>query len=100
MHTGYLLESINRFAITCKPLKSVMNHVKENKLDFIVLGDFNTDLDEQSYPSQDILECMPPYVILKKDLSYSCIHQSGSVSNIDHIISSSQLECSIIHVGI
>ena len=94
------VESINRFAITCKSLKSVMNRVKENKLDFIVLGDFNTDLDEQSYRSREILECMPPYVILKKDLSYSYIHQSGSVSNIDHIISSSQLECSIIHVDI
>ena len=43
---------------------------------------------------------MPPFVIMKKDLSYSYIHQSGSVSNIDHIISSSHLECSIIHVDI
>ena len=77
-----------------------MNRVKENKLDFIVLGDFNTDLDEQSYRSREILEYMPPYVILKKDLSYSYIQQSGSVSNIDHIISSSQLKCSIIHVDI
>jgi len=94
------VESINKFAITCKSLKSVMNRVKENKLDFVVLGDFNTDLDEQSYRSREILECMPPYVILKKDLSYSYIHQSGSVSNIDHIISSSQLKCSIIHVDI
>ncbi|XP_065584325.1 uncharacterized protein LOC136043326, partial [Artemia franciscana] len=77
-----------------------MNRVKENKLDFVVLGDFNTDLDEQSYRSREILECMPPYVILKKDLSYSYIHQSGSVPNIDPIISSSQLKCSIIHVDI
>ena len=94
------VESINRFAVTCKSLKSVMNRVKENKLDFIVLGDFNTDLDEQSYRSREMLECMPSYLILKKYLSYSYIHQSGSVSNIDHIISSSQLECSIIHVDI
>ena len=43
------VESINKFAISCKSLKLVMNRVKENKLDFIVLGDFNTDLDEQSY---------------------------------------------------
>jgi len=70
-----------------------MNRVKENKLDFIVFGDFNMDLDEKSYRSREILERMPPYVILKKYLSYSYIHQSGSVSNIDHIISSSQPEC-------
>jgi hypothetical protein len=82
------VDSINRFAIACKSLNSVMNREKENKLDFIVLGDFKTDLDEQSYRSRELLECMPPYVILKKDLPFSYIHQSGSVFNIDHILSS------------
>ena len=53
------VDSINRFAIACKSLNSVMNRVKENKLDFIVLGDFKTDSDKQSYRSREISECMP-----------------------------------------
>ena len=39
-------------------------------------------------------------MILKKDLPFSYIHHSGSVFNVDHILISSQLECSIIHVDI
>ena len=58
-----------------------------SKLECVIIGDYNCDIADDSSPrSQLILSTLENrYRVLPKDIDFTFVHTSGSVSNIDHV---------------
>ena len=67
-------------------------------LDCKITSDLNTDINPSSVRSDSLFGCLPSYCIIPKTHPFSCIHHSGSKSNIDHIICSPSIATSIVCV--
>lgn len=94
------LRSMNNFSKACESLKRLLVQIVSDGLNWMVFGDVNCDINSVSSRSTQLLDIFPnDYQILSKDESFSYIHNSGSVSDIDHCIISSGVKCSNVHVN-
>ena len=65
----------------------------------MLIGDLNCDITVSSTRKEAVFQCLPTvFKVLTKDLSYTYIHCSGSVSNLDHSICHHSLQTSAVHV--
>ena len=87
--------SMDRYAKACNTLKVLVEKILSISLDYMIIDDFNTDINNPSVRSDSLLDCLPSYNIIPKTHPYSYIHHSGSKSNIDHIICSPSITTSI-----
>ena len=58
----------------------------------------NPDIKLDSLLSISLLDSLPNYRIITKDLSFSYVHDSGSLSDFDHLICSPLIRSSIVHI--
>ena len=86
-YEGYSTRFLVKFAKVCGLLKNLVNQVLSNSLQYIIIGDLNTDINQSSV-SDSVFECLPSYCVVPKSRKFSYVHHSGSTSDIDHIICS------------
>jgi hypothetical protein len=79
-------------------LKAILVSVVSSGYDFIVVSDLNTDITSQSVRSDIVLDAFSAYKIVKKSIDDSYIYQSGSLSDIDHVVSSPNINVSAVLV--
>ena len=85
------LRSLTKFTKFCALIKSLLNGIESSGLDWLLIGDLNCNIHSSSVRTELLLDSLPnSYKILKKDASHSYIHNSGSLSDIDHCIVSSR----------
>ena len=92
------ISALNAYMKASANLKAILASVVSTGYDFIVVGDFNTDITSQSVRSDIVLDAFSAYKIVEKSVDYSYIHQSGSLSNIDHVVSSPNINVSTVLV--
>ena len=64
-----------------------------------MIGDVNCDVHCSSIRANLVLLSLPNgYLTASKALNYSYIHNSGTVTNIDHRIYSADVLCSVVHM--
>ena len=91
--------SLTKYTKACASLKTLLISVESNGLDWILLGDMNCDINSTSTRTDLFLDSLPNgYRVLDKDASHSYIHNSGSLSDIDHCVVSSGVSISDIHI--
>ena len=78
--TKKLIFALNAYMKASANLKAILASVVSTGYDFIVVGDFNTDITSQSVRSDIVLDAFSAYKIVEKSVDYSYIHQSGSLS--------------------
>jgi len=97
-HDGKNMTSLNKFSKECSSLKTLLQSISKNGYEFIIIGDMNTDVKRDSARTVKLLDCLPDYRIIAKDLPFSYVHNSGSLSDIDHVICSPFITSSTVHV--
>lgn len=85
--------SERKYAMACAKLGSFIYSLR---LKYLICGDFNCDLKSQDDSlGALLLNSIPPNSeLLLKDKMFTHVHPSGSVSDIDHILVSSDVICS------
>ena len=89
-------KSDSAFAISAAKLARCLKKAERESLECIIVGDFNCNL-EVDISAQNSRCCIligileNRFTIHRKNQNFSYIHQSGSTSNLDHIVSSSSL---------
>ena len=87
-YEGYAIRSSTKFAKVCGLLKSLVNPVLSNSLQYIITGDLNTDINRSSVRSDSLFECLLSYCVVPKSHNFSYVPHSGFTSDIYHIICS------------
>ena len=82
----YSIRSLTKSAKACDLLKNLVNQVLSNSLQYIIIGDINTDINRSSVRSDLLFERLPSYRTVAKSHKFSYVHYSGSASDTDHII--------------
>jgi len=70
----------------------------DSELTYLIVGDLNCNILDNSGRTDCLLDLVPDYKIMSKDQSYTYIHHSGNVSNIGHVICLPSLSISEVHV--
>ena len=66
---------------------------------WVLIGDLNCDNTVSSTRKEGLFQCLPSvFKVLTKNLSFTYIHCSGSVSNLDHCICYHSLQTSAVIV--
>ena len=92
--------SLNAYAKACTHLQKLLKDISSNGLQYVVLGDMNTDLNTISPHSEMFLDIFSsPYHVFKNDRGYTYMHHTGSTSNIDHCLLIACLVSSVVHVN-
>ena len=97
-HNACGIDSMTRFAKACSSLCSGVKQFADSKLTYLIVGDLNCNNLDSSAGTDCLLDLAPDYKIVPKDQSYTYIHHSEIVSNIDHAICSPSLRISEVHV--
>ena len=93
------LRSLTKFTKSWALIKSLLSGIESNGLDWLFIDDLNCNINSSSVWTELLLDSLPnSSKILKKDASHSYIHNSSSLSDIDHCIVSSGLFCGEVHV--
>ena len=85
-HDQKNMTSLNKFSKACASLKTLLHGISKDGCEFIIIGDMNTGIAFDSMRCMNLLESLPSYRIFAKDLSFLYFHNSGSLSDIDHLI--------------
>jgi len=88
--------SLNELSKVCSSLKTLLH--KQGCLKFIIIGDIKTDIKLDSVRCMNLLDSLSNYRIITKDLSFSSVHNSGSLSDIDRMICSPFITSSAVRV--
>ena len=88
------------FTSACEKLGSCLSKIRLLGKCCIIIGDFNCNLTDASLLRTSILSgIFDDWLrILPKDLDYTYTHHSSHVSNLDHAVSSINLQVSPVHV--
>ena len=93
------LASLTKFSNACSSLKTLLCNIEKHGYRWLLIGDFNCDVHSSSTRANLVLDSLPiGYRIVPKALNYSYIHNSGTVTNIDHCICSADVPCSVVNV--
>ena len=90
------MTSLNKFSKACASLKTLFH--KQGCLEFIIIGDIKTDIKLDFVRCMNLLDSLHSYRIITKDLSFSYVHNSGSLSDIDRVIFSPLITSSTVQV--
>ena len=93
-HNARGIDSMTRIAKTCFPLCSAVKQFADSEFTYLIVGDLNCNILDNSARTDCLLDLVPDYKIVPKDQSFTYIHHSGSVSKIDQVICSPSLSIS------
>lgn len=82
--------SERKFNLSCEKLAKCVLRIKQSGHEYLIIGDFNCDLTDTDSPRTQIaLGVLPDgFKVVDKDKNFSYCHNSGSVSNLDHVVTS------------
>ena len=84
-HNRRSVSSFSSYANACNKLKTLISGTERLGYKWVLIGDLNWDITVSSTRKEALFQCLPSvFKVLTKDLSFTYIHYSGSVSNLDH----------------
>ena len=99
-HDRRSVSFFSSYANPCKKLKTLISDIERLRYKRELIGDLNSDITVSSERKEAFFQCLPSaFEVLTKDISFTNIHCSGSVSNLDHFIRYHSLETSAVHVN-
>ena len=99
-HDRRSVSSFSSYANACNKLKALISGIECLGYKWLLIGDLNCDITVSSTRKEVLFQCLPSaFKVLAKDLSFTYIHCSGSVSNLDHCICYYSLQTSAVHVN-
>ena len=69
---GYSIRSLTKLAKACGLLKNLVNQVLPDSLQYVIIGDLNTDINQSSVRSDSLFECLPSYDVVPQSHKFSC----------------------------
>ena len=99
-HDKKSVQSFSSFAKSCDKLQGPTGGTKSLRYSWLLAGDLNYNIHISSTRSETLLNALPAANrIINKDCSFSYIHNSGAVSDLDHCECSPLLHSSDFHVN-
>ena len=93
------LSSLTKFATVCSSINSLIKNIESHEYDWVLMGDFNCDLCNNSSRAEFILESLPAgFRIVPKDSRHAYIRNNGTLYNIDHFVCSATVSSLDAHV--
>ena len=98
-HDRRYVSSFSSYANAYNKIKTLISGIKRLGYKWVLIGNLNCDITISSTRMKALFQCLPSaFKVLTKDLSFTYIHCSGSVSNLDHCICYHSLQTSAVHV--
>ena len=99
-HNKKSVQSLSSFAKSCDRLQGPTGGTESLGYSWLLVGDLNYNIHISSSRSETLVNALPATNrIINKDCSFSYIHNSGAVSDLDHCECSPLLHSSYIHVN-
>ena len=93
------MPSFSSYAKACNNLKILISDIERLVYKWMLIGDLKCDITVSSTRKEALFQCLASVIkVLTKDLSFTYIHCSGSVSILDPCICYHSLQTSAVHV--
>ena len=98
-HDKKSVQSFSNFAKSCDKLQGLISGIESLGYSWLLAGDLNCNIHISSSRSETLLNALPAaHRTINKDCSFSYIHNSGAVSDLDQCVCSPLLHTSDVHV--